>query len=118
MVFIPTLSLHKRNRKRKLNVVVKIKNDRLSIGLLSKPVQSHTHKEHIKKSTIYSQTLRLRRVYSEQKISNSMRRILKYCGGFNNLHRNPPLAPFNVVRKERGERKNGKHSKFSNNFCH
>ena len=55
-----------------LDVVVKIKNGRLSTGLYSKPVDSNKyleynscHAEHLKKSLIYSQTLRLRRICSD-----------------------------------------------------
>ena len=56
--------------------VIKIKNRRLSTDLYSKPVDSQPvdshhynsgHAEHIKKSIIYSQTLRLRRICSERK---------------------------------------------------
>ena len=57
-----------------LDVVIKIKNERLSTDLYSKPVDSHQylhynscHAEHIKKSIIYSQTLRLRRICSGRK---------------------------------------------------
>ena len=57
-----------------LDVVIKINNERLSTDLYSKPVDSHQylhcnscHVEHIKKSIIYCQTLRLRRVCSEIK---------------------------------------------------
>ena len=54
-----------------LDVVIKIKNERLSPDFYSKPVDNHQylhysscHAEHIKKSVIYSQTLRLRRICS------------------------------------------------------
>ena len=57
-----------------LDVVIKIKDGRLSTDLYSKPVDSHQylhynscHTEHIKKSIIYNQTLRLRRICSEGK---------------------------------------------------
>ena len=67
-----------------LNVVIKIKNGRLSTDLYSKPVDSHQylhynscHPEHIKKSIIYSQTLRLRRRCSERKDLKSHVRDLK-----------------------------------------
>ena len=67
-----------------LDVVIKIKNGRLSTDLYSKPVDSHQylhynscHPEHIKKSIIYSQTLRLRRICSEKKDLKSHVRDLK-----------------------------------------
>ena len=67
-----------------LDVVIKIKNGRLSTDLYSKPVDSHQylhynscHPEHIKKSIIYSQTLRLRRICSERKDLKSHVRDLK-----------------------------------------
>ena len=67
-----------------LNVVIKIKNGRISTDLYSKPVDSHQylhynscHPEHIKKSIIYSQTLRLRRICSERKDLKSHVRDLK-----------------------------------------
>ena len=57
-----------------LDAKVKIKNGRLSTDFYSKPVDSHQylhydscHVEHINKSIIYSQTLRLRGIYSERK---------------------------------------------------
>ena len=66
MVFIPVLSLPLRNQK--------WKNGRLSTDLYSKQVDSHQYLhynscyvEHIKKSIVYGQTLRLRRICSERK---------------------------------------------------
>ena len=57
-----------------LDVVIKIKNGRLNTDLYSKPVDNHQylhysscHPKHIKKSIIYSLTLRLRRICSEGK---------------------------------------------------
>ena len=67
-----------------LDVVIKIKNGRLSTDLYSKPVDSHQHlhysschPEHIKKSIICSQTLWLRRICSERKDLKSHVRDLK-----------------------------------------
>ena len=57
-----------------LDLIIKIKNGRLSTNLHTKPVDSHQslqfnscHAEQIKKSIIYSQTSRLRRICSERK---------------------------------------------------
>ena len=57
-----------------LDVVTEIKNGRLSTDLCSKLVDSYQylhcnscHKEHIKKTIIYTQTLRLRKICSERK---------------------------------------------------
>ena len=57
-----------------MDVVIKTKNGRLSTDLYSKPVESHhnlhynsCHAEHIKKSIIYSQTLRLRRILRDER---------------------------------------------------
>ena len=67
-----------------LDVVIKIKNGRLSTNLYSKPVDSHRylhcnscHAEHLKRSIIYSQTLRLRRICSEIKDLKSKVKDLK-----------------------------------------
>ena len=57
-----------------LDLVIKIKNGRLSTNLYTKPVDSHQslqcnscHAEHIKKFIIYSQTSMLRRICSKRK---------------------------------------------------
>ena len=57
-----------------MDVVIKTKNGRLSTDLYCKPVESHQnihyiscHAEHIKKSIIYSQTLRLRRILRDER---------------------------------------------------
>ena len=67
-----------------LDVVIKIKDGRLSTDLYSKLVDSHQylhynscHAEHIKKSIIYSQTLGLRRICSEIKDVKSHVKALK-----------------------------------------
>ena len=56
-----------------MDVVIKIKNRRLSTDLYPKPVDSYQylhynscHAEHIKKSIIYSQTLRSRRILRDE----------------------------------------------------
>ena len=88
--FHPSISFTFGKSKMKVNfldVVIKISNGRLSTDLYSKPVDSHQylhynscHGEHIKKSIIYCQTLRLRRICSEIKILIPIQRTLK--GGF------------------------------------
>ena len=85
--FQPSIKFTFEKSKMKVNfldVVIKIKNGRLSTDLYSKPVNSHQylhynscHPEHIKKSIIYSQTLRLRRICSERKDLKSHGRELK-----------------------------------------
>ena len=57
-----------------LDVAIKIKDGRLNTDPYSKPVESHQylhynscHTKHIKKSIIYSQTLRLKVIFSERK---------------------------------------------------
>ena len=85
--FHPSIKLTFGKLKAKVNffhVVIKIKNGRLSTDLYSKPVNRHQylhynfcHAEHIKKSIIYSQTLRLRRICSERKDLKSHVKDLK-----------------------------------------
>ena len=72
--FHPSITFTFEKSKMKVNfsdAVIKIKNRRLSTDLYSKPVDSHYynsgHAEYIKKSIIYSQTLRLKRIWSERK---------------------------------------------------
>ena len=67
-----------------LDVVIKIKNGRLSTDFYSKPVDCHKyfhynscHTEHVKKFIIYSQALRLRRICSEIKNLKSHVKDLK-----------------------------------------
>ena len=61
-----------------LDLVIKIKDGKLSTGLYSNPVDSHQylhynscHGEHRKRSIIYSQNLRLRRICSGKKYLKS-----------------------------------------------
>ena len=85
--FHPSIKFTFEKSKMKVNfldVVIKIKNGRLSTDFYSKPVDSHQylhynscHPENIKKSIIYSQTLRLRRICSERKDLKSHVRDLK-----------------------------------------
>ena len=67
-----------------LDTDVKIKNGRLNTNLYSKPKDSHNyrhynscHAEHINRSIIYCQTLRLRRICSERKDLRSHQRIVE-----------------------------------------
>ena len=77
--FHPSITFTFEKSKMKVNfsdAVIKIKNRKLSTDPYSKPVDSPPvdshhynsgHAQHIKKYIIYSQTLRLRRIWSERK---------------------------------------------------
>ena len=66
-----------KNREKKnnfLDVVIKIKEGKTTTSLFYKPTDGHQylhydsrHAEHIKSSNVFSQTLRLKRIYCEKK---------------------------------------------------
>ena len=73
--FIPSSDLPMKNREKKINfldVVIKIKNGKITTNLFCKPtdghqyLQNYDHAEHIKRSIIFSQTLRPKRICSEK----------------------------------------------------
>ena len=74
--FHPNLKFTYEKSKEKVNlvdVVIKIKEGRIITDLYCKPADGHQylhydscHADHIKKSTIFSQTLRLKRICSEK----------------------------------------------------
>ena len=87
--FHPNLKLIYEKFREKINfldVVIKIKEGRIITNLYCKPMDGHQylhydscHADHIKRSTIFSQTLPLKRICSEKNDLNAHVEHLKLC---------------------------------------